>query len=181
MCGATVVVAVATIVYASVTLGQLSTMKAQLKQMQLSSRAWVGCRGVSCAPIIADQPFGVTLALKNTGQTPANKVKIGFAVHTGERDCDIESVAAGRADRAMIDIPEGRAIPPAIDITMANFATGVDNTCLAKIKDGTLVLYVFGEVVYQDVFRERHMTAYCCVVDPNTWKLNAYKQYNYMY
>jgi len=49
-----------------------------------------------------------------------------------------------------------------------------------RIKDGTLVVYILGEIVYDDIFDQRHMTMYCFVVDPSTWQLKAYKQYNRM-
>jgi hypothetical protein len=74
----TAVIAASTFGYAIVAGWQLWVMSGQLDQMELSSRAWVGFQNGTCSKIAPEKNIEITLVFKNTGATPANKMKIGF-------------------------------------------------------------------------------------------------------
>ena len=167
---------------------QLSIMEGQLKQAQeafhLEQRAWVSCRNGQCTPIVAGNGNKISFELlfANSGTTPANKVKVGCEVLIERKNYDIESYALPRREVAKTEITTERTIAPNIT-QRAPHNTDVEELTedmVTRIKNGERVVYILGEVVYDDIFDQRHMTMYCCVIHPATWQLVAYKQYNRM-
>lgn len=170
---------------------QASAMKAQLDQMrdtvQLEQRAWVGITQIECPPIQVNKPTDFTISMRNTGNTPANAFKVGFVAAVRPPDYNIYELVMGRKENVSDDLLPEKNIPPScgIDFHQIQSAEGLDENRLSQVMNGTEVIYVFGEVVYEDAFGKRRMTTYCYVVNPSKtdgkWKLRPYKQYNHMY
>jgi hypothetical protein len=99
-----------------------------------------------------------------------------------QRDYDIESYALFRKERAMVEMAKETSLAPQVAMSERERLVnpGLSDEQIASIKDGTTIIYVFGEVVYDDIWRHRHMTMYCAVVDPSTWQVVHYRQYNRM-
>jgi len=157
-------------------------MSEQLEQMRLASRAWVGLTGASCTTEIAShRKLEVRLTFTNSGETPANKVRIACELYLGAKDCDIEAYASDRKEKAIADDAGERTIAPHVSISAPQHSNReLTDIEIAEIRAGTKVLYALGEAVYDDIFRQRHMTLYCWTVDPNGKSMKAYKQYNRM-
>lgn len=165
---------------------QLGIMEGQLSEMRsathLEQRAWVGCRNGKCQPLVAGEKVSLELVYHNSGATPANKVKIGCQLLVEKKDYDIESYAMPRKEVAKTEITTEKTIAPNVTQTAPHRGSieGLTDDVIGRIKSGDLVIYVLGEIVYDDIFEQRHLTMYCCVVDPSTWQLRVYRQYNRM-
>jgi len=177
----TLVIALANLCYAVFGAWQLSVMRSQLKQMHLASRAWVGLAKGSPGSIVAGEKIEFELTFINTGETPANRVQTSYAILVDKPDCDIESFVGSRKSKAVAAVPSQRTIAPnAVIVVRGSLDKGISEAMASEIQAGRMVVYIFGEVAYDDIEGARHTTRYCATVDPSVQQLRGYKQYNRM-
>jgi hypothetical protein len=154
--------------------------KTSLDRTALQQRAWIAVGNPQHQELMADRPIQLHVTVGNTGQTP------GFIIgHI------LDAVPLDDEARipALMDIQVTKAKASHIENAVAvgqniNTFLKESNTptqeILDAIKKGNLTLFLFGVVVYRDVFGELHETRHCFrySVGKNQFLLND--KYNYM-
>ena len=122
----------------------------------LQNRAWVGVLGMDTIGdfSVAGQPFSLQVSFQNTGHVAALDVETNN--HTLDRYPTSGEVVA----RAQEPHAHGVISPQTIVRALAGQNIVLKEGDLAKIKAGTLTLYIFGRVDYTDIFGT-HRTTYC--------------------
>jgi hypothetical protein len=187
------ITAIATFGYACLVWGQLSIMgrqlgimDEQLREMRASAhleqRAWVFCEGVKCRhPIATGGQVNIDLTYTNSGKTPANKVRINCDIVIEAKNYAVESYVRTGKTTFPTEVDIERFIAPNTTRNAPHdFTLPFTDEVVAQIRSGAFVVYVFGDITYDDVFGERHQTLYAYTVDPSTWQLKAYYQHNRM-
>lgn len=150
------------------------TMDASVKQSQAAlqasidasrndQRAWVGVEGFDGKAEI-DKRLIITVALKNTGKTPA----INLTVSENATPVD-----AGK-EPPLIDIPvehsQGMLFPNQLYTVPLNVTSrrtqGLDAHDYQLITSGAVVIYAYGTITYSDVFGRKHWTKFCSYLAP---------------
>jgi hypothetical protein len=138
-------------------------------QMTKLDRPWVGVGRLSFSPLLDSQPFTITVAIRNSGRSPATDVRMTFST----------SIPAANA----VVVPQIQACKDCVrSILLPNAATTqelrIDATELSpekigRIKAGADKILLFGRVDYSDTADGAHTTAVCMSYDPEINKFRA--------
>jgi type II secretory pathway pseudopilin PulG len=160
-------------------------------------RAWVGMAGEEITQFDQDG-IGIKITFLNTGKSPARKVRfVSFPILAsieilGPPDDAIKilrnSDALFRQEPTIA--PQGAA-PVVVgslggtgwanDPKEASEALKILKDNFPKIQSGEMLLYVFGEMRYEDVSGRPHTTQYCVFIsDPKNKKMGICPQFNEM-
>jgi len=123
------------------------TLATENSQRQL--RAYVSIESVDC--ILKDNVIHVTVAVRNSGQTPAYNFSIDAHLE-GEGDFRLGIVNKPVQPAPKITIGRDQTIR----FTLVRVAIGDDNNFIPSLKNGDAKLLVIGGVEYQDVFGNAH-------------------------
>jgi hypothetical protein len=142
----------------------------------LDQRAWIGVFGIQGDPTIG-KPYEVTVELRNSGKTFANKVTIRTKTQPLEvwqiPDFDVEGDTSG---------VESNALVPPGGVGFGHGKTSdVKEPDLDKIEQGSIVCYTYGKVTYEDIFGCPHWTTFCYILEGDRttgWRYTAYRSYN---
>lgn len=158
MAGATIAVAVATIIYTITSFLQWDILSKQLE----SERGMVSITGCSLKPMQVGQPLEVDLLAVNVGRTFAfdskqsSDLKIysdSFNVH------ELESfIKAQKPSGADISPGSKLGIPLRTDFKLTEQQIDLINSGKVRITVG-------GEINYRDIFGKAHLTQYCNTYD----------------
>lgn len=140
----------------------------------LEQRAWIASTGVTETKEVG-QPGITTVAIKNTGRTFAKDVRIDAhrrATPRGtEPDLDMSPSSQPRSVGIMA---------PDTEYGSVGIGKGeIHEEDFERVKDGSVRVFVFGKITYEDVFKCPHWTKFCWVLDPSNpdrakWTWNAY-------
>lgn len=189
---ATVVIAIATACYVVIAYFQFGVMRGTLEEMRINShqskdaldsaidnfrldqRAWVGVSEISSAPYVENgikvfaktgEKIKAEVVIKNTGKTPAFKVKNIISLHYVKAGDKISVDKSGleeleNSNRIMqpgsvgyLETPELGGFPNQADIQ--------------NLADKKYFVYVTTFITYEDVFNQSHFTEHCAVLMPN--------------
>ena len=184
----TAVMAGANVIYAILGYYQLSTMNGQLDRMEtdslLDSRAWVGCSTIGHKAIVQGQRIEVEVVFTNSGKTPAVDMTFCGSICIREPGYDIITHAASKEKTTGWLNPTGKGPLAPNSSILLPFSSSKDlevsKPLAEQIKSGNLVVYVFGRIIYRDIFEREHRTWFCYTADPATNLMYAYNQYNGM-
>lgn len=126
-------------------------------------RAYLGVTSVSFSEV------GVTLVTENSGQTPAQQVKLFSS---------FQAVATGSELSVDFDYPDKPSCAPTIKSAVTMFprtplATGnilhcsEDKLAMIRAAKGELNLFLYGRVEYKDIFEKQRCTEFCFQLSPN--------------
>lgn len=207
-CRATVVIAIATAVYTFAAIWQLSVLKDQLNHMQkdseassnawqkqlgimqgqlthiqdashLEQRAWVGVRAGRFPS--EEIPSSIGLEFSNTGQTPANDITIFGNVCIKPSNFEMKPYVVQYIEEAWHDAASRGSLAPNASFSMLfPMPNEMTDAGIKEIRAGRGIIYVFGKILYADIFGEAHDTLFCYRWYPTTKQLGAYHQCNYM-
>jgi len=158
---------VAGIAYAIVTYFQWQDFR---ESVLLDQRAWIGPIGMS-DPQFSENGQSVYLkegntstfvtSISNTGKTPSALGSIRSSFRVLPRGAKF-TPRYPEAARNLGPIWPGHAVRLVSPQTEV-----MGNIALQAYKSGSSVLYVFGEIVYPDVFKKIHTTRFCVYLVPN--------------
>jgi hypothetical protein len=145
-----------------------NALNASIDAARTEQRAWVGIEDVKVTETSEGSPIGVTVWVRNTGKTPALNLKnvtiIGRAYPPDElSDTDFRLVDDG-VDFARMP---GTLMPGAPVSVPVHTVYPMTAQRLDDIKSGREVLYVWGTIRYEDVFKRTHSTKFCVFAVPN--------------
>jgi len=153
----------------------------QSKALHVDQRAWVAESDITGKPAKGEL-YKVTVVFKNTGKTPA-KQRPGVSAscfrmkEISDPDPDFEkevvTEAAGNIFTKAL-IPPNGAFQQELNPIRGQKLTDDD---ISRLSDPTLVMLVFGKVVYSDIFGCEHWSTYCYRAYPDGTFV-AYGPYN---
>jgi len=146
------------------------------KQMRVSERAWVGPNGIVVWKIKPDEESMWSVVVTNTGKSPALRL---YAKYSGR------SVPRGAPKDFSYDPPiEGAAHSNTVlQPGMLLYFTSPKHPVISQlqadaIRRGDLIVYIYGEIRYWDIFREEHHTTYCMEMRRDLVTVAPCKEYN---
>lgn len=117
--------------------------------------------------------FGVKI--KNVGRTPALEVKTETALRflpPGAKFEPIYTYTPNEPESVTVIFPDSRGTPtaPPVDLSQQQ---------IAALKQGKMILYLFGRVEYRDTARQVHHTTFCFwLLQPDLGRFGACDTYN---
>jgi hypothetical protein len=142
------------------------TLQHSTKQFELDERPYLVKEYIKIKkPEMGEKLFGEVL-WRNTGKTPALHASMYLRIDVLDQESDSpeewESLARNNAS-GHLEI--GSNLTRATDVTGDNFLSG---EWWNRISARTHKLYVFGALVYEDIFKEWHATDFCGLYEPGS-------------
>jgi hypothetical protein len=162
------------------------TLKHAIDTSHLDQQAWVSVSGVELAEAPkAGEKILFIIKMQNTGRTPALRVSNRIRFSTTAPETLDDFIYASKEE-------EGRVVPPG-DGTFSTFFYVPDEKKdealteeqVASIMNRTTSLYLYGVVLYEDIFKAPHFTRFCGVYiydkkAPTVTNFCKQKDHNYM-
>lgn len=151
-----------------------TALDATIADSKLDQRAWVGMIRAVLTPdttIKADSDAVIGIVIENTGKTPALNTKP--TVHwnlLGPSD-PLVPPSPKFAQSVTVFFPNS---PVVISTEKVRFSA----TELEYMKQGTQVFKVWGEISYDDIFKNSHWTHFCTYLVKDLTGINACEEYN---
>jgi hypothetical protein len=152
----------------------------------LDQRAWMALASVSGAPNVGE-PFRVTITIRNTGKTPAKKVRIIPVVdpRADGSPPDFEKTVEDTAkshETGPYGIVSDAVVPPsATSGSTITASKGALTPAALEALKGQQRVFVYGKITYEDVFGVPHWVKFCNVLmqtEAGGWEYMAYSAYN---
>jgi hypothetical protein len=158
---------------------------AAIDQSQLDQRAWVGVEQmvINDPPIRVGSQLVATVILANSGKTPALQVGTLASITVEPKGTIIKSpkYAVDHTDQTSHPAiqPGGRMSITSLPVasTTGGIAT-VSTGDFADLQSGKYVCYVYGRIIYKDIFARIHITHFCAFLNPNMTTVRACETYN---
>ena len=148
-------------------VGILGTLVATCQQnevmretLRLDQRSWVGAVGVRESEIKEGVPLQLGVIIKGGGKTPATNVKIRTAWSIFLREDKFCPVYKNNP----VSILDSRAVVfPDMEMPFDTAADDFPQGIISQLMTGTMVLYHYGAIDYDDVFTPptAHCTTFC--------------------
>jgi hypothetical protein len=140
--------------------------RATNENFQVDQRAWVGIFAFD-ATIVKGQPAQINVHLRNVGKTPALHVRsigIGNPVLIGSPKPLFDDPKYPPVDWGLLlpNADTGMAVSFAINPNQP-LTTGA----IQEIQSGNRKIYIYGHIIYDDIFGNSHLTNYCYILRPN--------------
>ena len=162
-----------------------AVLDANIKASALDQRAWVGVlepipptfKDEFGKPIYVKEGSHVTFGviISNFGKSPATKVKTIVALKFRPADEEFSPFTFGiippKKSGAVIQ-PQGRFSMP---IPIPN---PVNANQIAVAKNREKILYLYGTIMYEDIFKKTHLTTFCMYLAPSLDSFNICETYN---
>jgi hypothetical protein len=130
--------------------------------MQIDQRAWVGIDVVKMQDLKAGQPFFTSVRYKNTGKTFALNCRIASAITMSK--VTISSADDIKKDNQSYRFAPGKGTLYPGANNFIPFPGGnvviIDQAIIDKIAAGELIIYIVGEIHYDDIFGDHHVTQF---------------------
>lgn len=134
-------------------------LDASIEASKQEQRAWITIREANIIELTPGKPPRVEIDILNTGKTPCTLRSIFKLVVTPALD-DIE-LSQKWLDGPGSDGPSS-VVGPGISVACPCIGTSaVSEEEIARIKSGSIHIFVFGVLVYKDAFGKEHKTRYC--------------------
>lgn len=139
------------------------------RALELEQRAWIGVKDVSGEPV-AGKPMLATVTVHNSGSTPAREITVQYFAVLGvgkeypptptfnpsaDRNTERRSVAVAPPGMSFSVIAPVRGIGPDEGVVIMN------ESLVTAIAQDQFRIYVYGRVMYKDVFDSAHWLDFC--------------------
>jgi len=156
--------------------GSWAVLDANIKRDRLDQRAWVGIiKHGEPTEIVPDVGHFWYFLARNSGKTPALSVKYiatFWAETKGERFVPVYPSAEP------VKVTSVTVFQPGERQWLMGGPLPVRRETLEMLKNGTALLYIYGQIQYDDVFGDIHCTMFCYALNSDLQHLNAYEKYN---
>jgi hypothetical protein len=152
------------------------------KTAHIDQRAWIGIKLMNLESFEIGKPVSVTIQLDNSGKTFANKVFAPYFIVVSTRKFGNALELLEERKRANIsgEISSFSSISPN---TVFRFSIKtwepLSKNVLDEIEAGRAMIYVIGEIYYEDIFGEEHFTKYFAHYDPVSKSMPFYNDKDY--
>jgi hypothetical protein len=150
------------------------SFNATIDQFRLDQRAWVGIDAWGGIPKIGE-PFIISVQIKNSGKTPALNVQLFSQEEPIKRG---EKPTFSYAER---NSKTKGILPPNATMTInLNTTKGVsmNKETMEQLGKEDYVIYVYGKIIYDDVFGESHWIKFCSYLRADFKGYDIYSEYN---
>jgi len=150
-----------------------------IKSFQLDQRAWVGPVGGGVVGGLKEgTPAIFDILIKNVGKTPALKYTPRIGLQTDP--FNVKFKPRYRTDLAATRRKTSEAVIQPNGETRLNIRSNgpIPKQTIDEIRDQTIYYYVFGELLYRDVFKRPHYTRFCALVLPDLHNIGSCDTYN---
>ena len=142
------------------------TIEVTRDSTRLDQRAWLGTTSARMIDLAVNKPVKVEIYLKNTGKTVARNVDARVTIRSEPGPFNLKKFREERPP------PKGNrsrfVILPNSDFTLPAYGNSLlTQERLSLIKSSIVTVYLFGEIIYADIFGETHVTEFCSFYDPS--------------
>lgn len=173
---ATAIIAVATVLTWWVLSRQLAQTNKMIELSRLDQRAWLGVVSGTELSIQENNPVMFQFVVTNSGKSPAlASTKIMAKSFRG-------SEFVPEYPPSPEDLPHYGGVGlvmPGMQIPLTTQRTNpVTREAIEELRTGHMVLYIYGEITYKDIFNQPHYTHFCVFVHPTLDRVSFCKTYN---
>jgi hypothetical protein len=129
---------------------------AAVAQFRLDQRAWVGVVSMDPPDLKPKSEFFLTLHVVNSGHTPALNFHSETVLHSLAKEEVFKPVYG-----AVLEIPSRGVIQPGEVIHLLTNKFPITQPQIDWVRNGRYILYVYGRMSYDDVFKVTHHTTFC--------------------
>ena len=148
------------------------SLDATIEQNRLDQRAWLGVEAIDGVPQVS-HPFNITIYFKNTGKTPA--VDSSFLVQQEPVKKGQLPTFVYRKQAVSSGITEPQATYHSVLTASPSDLTQTD---VDALKSGSITIYVFGKITYNDVFGRGHRLTFCSYLRTDLTSYDLCHEYN---
>ncbi len=144
-------------------LSSRKALDAPIDSSRTDQRAWIDLI-ISAPPAFqADQPFSTNAQVKNLGKTPAKNIQMGDAFEglSAQTTYSFDHAKLTMTRMGMLP-PQGPALRP-VEITPGKPHEILGQGRFDAISRGSIVLFYWGLVTYDDVFGIHHWLKFCYI------------------
>ena len=141
---------------------------------RLDQRAWVAATVMTMTgkPEV-DKSFTVDVLVRNSGKTFAKKVTIRTHIRAVPKGSEPDFKGENMTPASVALLP-----PSGEYISATTSDQALSQGSIDQVKSGDTVVFVFGEITYDDIFGCPHWTKFCSVLKPVDWAYTVYKKEN---
>lgn len=146
------------------------TVEAMRRSIRLDQRAWLSIEQVTVSGLKFEGRLEISIKITNTGRTPAKHANLGMNVDPVENGKEPRFYFADPTGGSAVIFPKGE---------YSNF--GVLNCTpenLKKILSGEIVVWVYGKIVYEDIFGSKHWLKFCYSMNAQQETFNIHTEHN---
>jgi hypothetical protein len=156
----------------------IRSLDASIELSRSDQRAWVGMVGIDVNKAVQDSPFSYAVSIQNTGKTPALNVHI-LTTSKG--------VPKGQTPQFTYELPSNApvaatTIQPSMRVKMGGTPDSLSRPLTTdqfqSLKSGAAVMYIYGKIDYEDVFKGLHHTQFCGFLEADLASVHSCFQYN---
>jgi hypothetical protein len=152
-------------------------LDASIETSRIDQRAWVGPTGNVSLNLKPNEQVKFRIFLTNRGKTPALHLHSDMTGKSILTKTPITFTYPPFAPDALIS---ESAVQPGEQFLMDSVGNPIlEQSQIDAIKRGEVTLYIYGKLLYQDIFGEKHHTTFCYVIDRNLTDAKHCHQYNY--
>jgi len=146
-------------------------LDASISASRNDQRAWIGIQSLGMKPLEANKPVATDVAITNTGRTPGFVISVCSTVQVVPNEIkDIDKFAVGdqRPPCPKQSLSTAAVFPGEAGVTPAYTETSIPQEWVNAIMSTPprMFIYLFGEIIYTDVFKRRHETEFCAEYSP---------------
>ncbi len=146
-----------------------AALDASIEASRNDQRAWVGIKSMDVTLLETDKPLKTEVKIINTGKTIALDLYYPGAVQTSWVPLDIEKFERSKNMPPATAPMRAGVLFQNIEVNIpAETSVPLNSQQVEAIKARRLLVYLFGEIHYKDIFRRPHTTQYCGVYVPGT-------------
>ena len=141
-------------------------MNVSIAVSHTDQRAWVMAGGFRTVSVEAGKPLKFGVRISNVGKSVALKCKVIATITTFGKKLNIDIVSKGPSNPLSEPVTPIALFPTVsydVEPYISDIVTPVD---LANILSRKLLIYLWGTVSYEDIFKNPHTTDFCVIYHP---------------
>lgn len=139
-----------------------NTLNQTLEISRTDQRAWVGVKFVRMITLEAGKHVSASVDMENTGKTFALNTVADVTIVSTPHFFDIQKYANSPNRQKPKTLPSVEVLSPNSEGDLrAESSMIVNEATVDAIKNGTLLIYLFGDIHYKDIFGRPHLTRFC--------------------
>ena len=144
------------------------------KTLALDQRPWVGVMQYSDPEVKRTRRTEFTVTITNTGKTPALKATSRMLEKRLRFEDKFSPVYDGTETTRNIGV-----VQPGMRLFLSHRPSEeLNDTAISILEDGGVITYVYGEIIYYDIFREEHRTTFCGILQTDLTTVDSCDTYN---
>jgi hypothetical protein len=151
-----------------------ASIRATQEAMRLDQRAWIVWAGTEGIPEL-DKPWTIRTHFTNSGRTPAKNVKVNCALRTAKADSALDFRVVQTDPTPTIIAPNDATTHCVLNpLTVEKVTQEALNVFSRK----EIIIFIYGFVTYDDIFRKPHWVIFCHAMEPDGKSWIACKTHN---